>query len=78
MADWSQCPIVESDPQRVHGVWVFRDTRLPISIVFECLARGATIDDIIQWYGGVTRDQIEHVINFVADSLQEAAHANSV
>jgi uncharacterized protein (DUF433 family) len=57
---------------------VFRDTRLPISIVFECLAKGASIDDIIEWYGGVTRDQIEQVVNFVADSLQEPAHANSV
>lgn len=78
MFDWAQCPVVESDPQRVHGAWVFRNTRLPISIVFECLAKGATIEDIIEWYGGVTEDQIEQVINFVADSLQEPAHANSV
>jgi uncharacterized protein (DUF433 family) len=78
MVDWSQCPAVESDPHRVHGAWVFRDTRLPISIVFECLAKGATIEDIIQWYGGVTRDEVQQVINFVADSLEEPVHANSV
>jgi uncharacterized protein (DUF433 family) len=57
---------------------VFRNTRLPISIVFECLARGAMIDDIIEWYGSVTRDQIEQVINFVTDGLQEPAHAEPV
>jgi uncharacterized protein (DUF433 family) len=57
---------------------VLRNSRLPISIAFECLARGATIDNIIEWYGGVTRDQIEQVISFVADSLQELAHADSV
>ena len=77
MVDWSQCSAVESDPQRVHGAWVLRGTRLPISIVFECLGKGASIDDIIEWYGGVTRDQIEQVINFVAESLQEPAHADS-
>jgi uncharacterized protein (DUF433 family) len=77
MVDWSRCPIVESDPQRVHGAWVFRNTRLPISIVFECLAKGATIDEIVGWYGGVTRAQIEEVIEFVAES-SEPAHANSV
>jgi uncharacterized protein (DUF433 family) len=71
MTDWSQCPLVESDPQRVHGAWVFRGTRLPISIVFECLAKGASIDDIISWYGGVTREQIEQVINFVAADLAQ-------
>jgi len=78
MVDWAQCPTVESDPQRVHGARVFRGTRLPISIVFECLAKGATIADIIEWYGGVTEDQVEQVISFVADSLQEPVPANSV
>ncbi|MBI4875342.1 MAG: DUF433 domain-containing protein [Acidobacteria bacterium] len=78
MVDWSRCPVVESEPQRVHGAWVFRNTRLPISIVFECLARGATIADVVEWYGGVTREQIEQVVSFVADSLQEPEHANSV
>ena len=78
MVDWSNCPSVESDPARLHGAWVFRETRLPISIVFECLAKGASIDDIIQWYGGVTRDQIAQVVNLVAASLQEPAHASSV
>jgi uncharacterized protein (DUF433 family) len=78
MIDWPPCPAVESDPQRVHGAWVFRNTRLPVSIVFECLAKGATIDDITAWYGGVTREQIESVVSFVAESLQEPAHANSL
>jgi uncharacterized protein (DUF433 family) len=78
MVDWSQCPVVESDPQRVHGAWVFRDTRLPVSIVFECLAKGAAIEDILEWYGGVTREQIEQVIKLVAESLQEPTHANPV
>ena len=78
MVDWSRCPIVESDPRRVHGAWVFRNTRLPVSIVFECLAKGATIDEIIHWYGGVTREQIERIIEFVAENSEEPAHANSV
>jgi uncharacterized protein (DUF433 family) len=78
MVDWSQYPAVESDPEGVHGAWVLRDTRLPISIVFECLAKGASIDDIVEWYGGVTREQIEQVTSFVADSLRELAHADSV
>lgn len=69
MVDWSQCPLVEPDPQKVHGAWVFRNTRLPISIVFECLANGATSEEIVQWYGGVTREQVQQVIAFVADNI---------
>jgi len=80
MVDWSQCPVVESDPERVHGAWVFKSTRLPIAIVFECLARGATIGEIIEWYGGITKAQIEQVVSFKADSLQgprDAARINT-
>ena len=35
--DWSQCPAVESIPGKVSGAWVFKDTRMPVSIVFENL-----------------------------------------
>lgn len=70
MIDWSQCPVVESNPERVHGAWVFRNSRLPISIVFECLAKGATIEAIIEWYGGITREQIEQVV--ACDAAQTA------
>ena len=39
--DWSQCPAVESIPGKVSGAWVFKDTRLPVSTVFENLESGA-------------------------------------
>ena len=42
--DWSQCPAVESIPGKVSGAWVFKDTRMPVSIVFENLEAGATIE----------------------------------
>jgi uncharacterized protein (DUF433 family) len=71
--DWSKCTWVESDPERVHGAWVFRNTRLPISIVFENLANSATIEDIVAWYPGVTREQIAGVLNFVATTLEAEA-----
>ena len=44
--DWSQCPAVESVPGKVSGAWVFKDTRMPVSLVFENLEAGARIDEI--------------------------------
>ena len=44
--DWSQCPAVESIPGKVSGAWVLRDTRMPVSVIFENLEYGATIDEI--------------------------------
>jgi hypothetical protein len=40
--DWSKCPAVESIPGNVSGAWVFKDTRMPVSVVFENLEAGRT------------------------------------
>jgi uncharacterized protein (DUF433 family) len=48
--DWSQCPAVESIPGKVSGARVFKDTRMPVSIVFENLEAGATISEIMDWF----------------------------
>jgi uncharacterized protein (DUF433 family) len=66
--DWSQCPAVESIPGKVSGAWVFRDTRMPVSIVFENLESGATIEEIVEWFH-LTREQIVAVLEFAARSL---------
>jgi len=64
--DWSQCPAVESVPERLGGVWVFKDTRLPVSTVFENLEDGATIDEIMDWFH-LSRDQIVAVLAFAGE-----------
>ena len=66
--DWSQCPAVESVPGKVSGAWVFKDTRMPVSIVFENLEAGATIDEIMEWFH-LTREPIVTVLEFAARSL---------
>lgn len=66
--DWSQCPAVESIPGKVSGAWVFKDTRMPVSTVFENLESGATIDEIMEWFD-VSREQIIAVLEFAARSL---------
>lgn len=65
--DWSQCPAVESVPGRLNGAWVFRDTRMPISVVFENLEYGSTMQEIVENYN-VTIEQIQAVLEFAARS----------
>ncbi len=67
--DWSQCPAVESIPGKVSGAWVFTGTRMPVSIVFDNLEAGATIDEIVDWFD-VTPEQVKAVIEFAARSLE--------
>jgi uncharacterized protein (DUF433 family) len=66
--DWSQCPAVESVPDRRSGAWVFRDTRMPVATVFENLELGTSVEEIIEQYD-VTREQIRTVLEFAARSL---------
>jgi uncharacterized protein (DUF433 family) len=66
--DWSQCPAVESVPGRLSGAWVFRDTRMPVSAVFENLEAGATVDEIVDWFS-ISKEQVIEVLEFAARSL---------
>ena len=74
--DWSQCPAVESVPGRLSGAWVFRNTRMPVSAVFENLEAGATIDEIVEQFD-ISREQINEVLEFAARSLDAPAMAGS-
>ena len=68
--DWSQCHAVESVPGKVSGAWVFRGTRMPVAAVFENLEDGMSIDEIVQLYDGLTREQVQSVLEFAARSLE--------
>ncbi len=76
LLNWSQCPAVESVPGRLGGAWVFRDTRLPVSTVFENLEDGATIDEICDWFR-ISRDQVVAVLDFAAQSVAAPACASA-
>jgi len=69
LLDWSQCPAVESVPGKVSGAWVFRNTRMPVSVVFDNLEAGATIGEIVEWFD-VTPEQVKAVIEFAARGLE--------
>ena len=69
LLDWSRCSAVESIPGKVSGAWVFRNTRMPVSVVFDNLEAGATIDEIVEWFD-VTPEQVKAVIEFAARSLE--------
>ena len=66
--DWSEYPAVESVPCKVSGAWLFRDTRMPVSLVFENLEAGATVDEITEWFH-LTHEQVVAVLEFAARSL---------
>jgi uncharacterized protein (DUF433 family) len=62
MIDWSTCPVVERDPDRVSGAWVFRGTRVPVAALFENLEDGALASQSVEWFPGVTLEQVRAVL----------------
>jgi uncharacterized protein (DUF433 family) len=68
MIDWSSCSAVEQDPERVSGAWVFRGSRVPVAALFENLEDGASANDFVDWFPGVTLDQVRAVLEHAAKS----------
>jgi uncharacterized protein (DUF433 family) len=66
--DWSRCEAIESVPDRRSGEWVFRGTRMPVASVFENLAAGSNIDELVEQFH-VTPEQVKAVLEFAASSL---------
>ena len=69
MLDWKDCPAVERSPDKVSGAWVFRGTRVPVKALFENLEAGAKGDDFLAWFEGVSREQVEAVLEHASASL---------
>jgi uncharacterized protein (DUF433 family) len=69
--DWSQCPAVESIPGKRSGAWVLKGTRMPLSAVFENL-QDMSVDELVEEFG-VTREQVQAVLEFVAHSAESTA-----
>jgi uncharacterized protein (DUF433 family) len=84
--DWSQCPAVESNPDKLGGAWVLRGTRMPVSSIFENIEDGMSVAEVMEQFD-VTREEIKSVLEFAARSLdvsvpvppsRQAADARSV
>ena len=70
MLDWSTCPSVERIPGKGGGEWLFKDSRVPVRALFENLEGGARIDEFLEWFPGVTREQAELVLRHVEQSVR--------
>ena len=72
MIDWSDCAAVERSPERVSGAWVFTGTRVPVKALFENVEGGATVTEFLAWFPGVSRNQVEAVLEHAQRSLEIA------
>jgi uncharacterized protein (DUF433 family) len=72
MLDWTTCPAVERDAAKLSGAWTFRGTRVPLSALFENIEGGATVEQFLAWFPGVSRAHVDAVLEHAARSAQAA------
>ena len=68
MVDWTLH--IESDPEKLYGKPVIINTRIPVDLILEKLAVGDTIDDLMEAYPKMTKDDVSACLLFAADSIK--------
>lgn len=61
--------LIVSDPAVMAGRRVFRGTRVPVEILFENLADGMSLDDILAEYETLKRADIVRVLELTASDM---------
>jgi uncharacterized protein (DUF433 family) len=61
--------IITRDPEIMGGRCVFRGTRVPIEAPFENLADGMSLDEILDEYQTLDRDDVVRVIELTSAGL---------
>lgn len=73
--DWSLCNAVDRAPGKLGGAWCFRGTRVPVATLLDNLDSGATMDEFLEWFPSVSRDQVHEVLAFAKNSLEQPTAA---
>jgi uncharacterized protein (DUF433 family) len=61
--------LIETNPQKMSGVPVFMGTRVPITHLFEYLEGGDTVDEFLDQFPTVTREQALGVLELSRKTL---------
>lgn len=60
---------IEVNPKVMLGKPVIRGTRIPVEIILRKLGEGATIEDLLDAYPRLTREDVEASIAYAADAI---------
>ena len=67
--------VIMVDPKIMSGTPCFRGTRVPISTLFENLADGMTIDEILESWPTLNRADVSAVLSLAGERLVEGVKA---
>ena len=67
--------VVEVNPKKMSGTPVFRGTRVPIQNLFDCLEDGDTLEQFLEQFPTVTREQVSGVLELSKERLLDSEAA---
>ncbi len=68
--------VVHSDPEILGGTTVFVGTRVPVQNLFDYLEAGDRIDDFVDDFPAVTREQAIAVLESAREALVDGASSS--
>jgi len=68
MLDWRLH--IESDPGKLYGKPVIKNTRVPVDLILEKLAVGETMDDLLAAYPRLTSEDIRACLAFASEVIR--------
>jgi uncharacterized protein (DUF433 family) len=66
---------ITSDPEILSGEPVFRGTRVPVAALLDNLAAGLTLDEFLDNFPTVTREQAIQVLEFSKETITRLSKA---
>jgi uncharacterized protein (DUF433 family) len=67
--------IFSSDPEVMGGRLVFRGTWIPVEVLFENLADGMSLDDILDAYPGLPRENAIAAIELAGAAIEQVGQS---
>lgn len=61
---------IETNPEVLSGKPVVKGTRLAVEFIVELLAQGWTMEDILDQYPALTRDDVQACLHYATDTLK--------
>lgn len=64
--------VLSSDPEIVSGAVVFKGTRVPVDAFFENIAAGMSVEEFLDNFPTVERDQVEGLLQVLSDDAKRS------
>ena len=60
---------IEINPSVLQGKPVIRNTRIPVELLLRKLSEGATVEELLDAYPRITKDDIQACLVYAADAI---------